>query len=328
MLLGNRYLVLKSLAKGGCAETFLAEDTHLPSQRKCVVKQLKPTTTDPATYNLIKERFEKEAEILEAVGGHDQVPQLYAFFEDGGETYLAEQWFEGPTLTQKVAQDGVFDDDFVRDFLVCILPLLSFLHGKGIIHRDVKPDNIILREPDGMPALVDFGTVKDKQVTVVNSAGGSASIMVASWGYSAPEQAAGFPVEASDLFSLGMTLIFMLTGKNPSSLSTDKGKVLWYPSVPNKESLDMKLTRTIHIAIEPSPTDRFQVAMKMWESVYYGNRRGCQSFHPSVYTPYMWKCLGNFGLDGDLPFFDRAIQMYPTDSGVYQRGLLWKVHKQ
>lgn len=325
MLLSSRYNVLKSLGKGGCAETFLAEDTHLPSKRKCVVKQLKPAIGDPATYDLVKERFKKEAEILEAVGDHDQIPQLYAFFEDAGETYLVEQWFDGLTLTQKVARDGVSDDDFVRDFLVCILPIISFLHGKGIIHRDIKPDNIILREPDGMPVLIDFGTVKDKEATVLNLAVGSPSMMVTSRGYTAPEQAAGFPVEASDLFSLGMTAIFILTGKNPSSLKSSNGRVLWYPSVPNNNYMDVKLTQTIHKAIEPLVSDRFQDAMKMRESVYYGKRTDCQRFDAPVYTPYMWKALGDFGLGGGLSTFDDSMKLYPPDSDIYMRGLMWKV---
>jgi serine/threonine-protein kinase len=327
MLLGNRYFVLKTVGKGGCAQTYLAEDTHLPSKRKCIVKQLKPSTTDPSTYNLIKERFEKEAEILEALGDHEQIPKLYAFFEQAGETYLVEQWFEGPTLAEKVAKDGVLDSNYVRDFLVCILPVLSFLHNNGVIHRDIKPDNIILREPDGMPVLIDFGTVKDKQVTVLKQPGISASIIVASWGYTAPEQATGYPVDASDIFSLGMTAIFMLTGQNPAQLPRAPiGTLIWWEGLPsNIYKVNKNLRETIDKAIEPIAKDRFLTAEKMESAVYHGTWIRCQTFGPKAYTPYMCKAFAKGQPEFDM-WFKESLTMYPASSSEHQRGLMWKVY--
>jgi serine/threonine protein kinase, bacterial len=325
MLLGHRYNILMPLAAGGCAETFLAEDSHRPSKQKCVVKKLTPSTIDPAAHSLVRERFEKEAEILEAVGAHDQIPELYAYFKDEGNEYLVEQWIPGPTLTQKVASDGPLDQNFVRDFLVCILPVLGFLHNKSIIHRDIKPDNIILREPDGMPVLIDFGTVKDRERTVLQT-GPAASILVSSWGYTSPEQAAGFPVDSSDLFSLGMTAIFLLTGQNPASLPRTKKNVLgWCEGTQFKPyEINQNLLETIQKSIEPLAQNRFQTVIEMESSIYNGLSRRRQMFGPKASTPYMCKVFAR-----NEPMFEHwveeSMKMHPPDSGEYLRGLLWKV---
>ncbi len=285
-------------------------------------------TADTAAYNLIKERFAREAEVLELMGGHDQIPELYAYFEEAGEVYLVEQWFDGPTLTEKVRQEGVCDSNYVRDFITCLLPAISHLHGNGIIHRDIKPDNIILRRPEGMPVLIDFGTVKDFDATVVSQPGGAVATQVISAGYTAPEQAAGFPENASDLFSLGMTVVFMLTGRRPTNLNIANGRVTWYPSVPNNLALDRHLVETIHKAIEPLAKARFHDAAEMKHALYSGTTKGrCQSWAPSVFTPYMWKAFGDFGLDGGLDFFDEALRLYSEDSGEYRRGATWRVNK-
>lgn len=101
--LNNRYKVIQVLAAGGFGETFLAEDTHMPSRRRCVIKQLKPVTNDPQTYKMIQQRFEREAAILELLGENsDQIPQLYAYFSEHGQFYLVQEWIQGQTLTNLV----------------------------------------------------------------------------------------------------------------------------------------------------------------------------------------------------------------------------------
>ena len=161
MLLNNRYKVLDSIGCGGFGETFLAEDTQMPSGRRCVVKKLHPVSHHPQLYPLIKERFQREAAILEDLGSHNQIPALYAYFEENNDFYLVQELIEGITLTNIIQSQSSFSESYVRDFLVDFLQILDYVHQKKIIHRDIKPDNIIIRESDQKPVLIDFGAVKE-----------------------------------------------------------------------------------------------------------------------------------------------------------------------
>src|SRR6266496_71152 len=169
-LLNNRYRILQILGSGGCGKTFLAEDTHMPSGRRCVIKQLKPATTNPAAYRIIQERFQREAAILETLGWtNDQIPTLYASFTEATEFYLVQDWIAGKNLMQRVQDEGTLSEIEVKRLLVNLLPVLDYIHSQGIIHRDIKPENIMLREHDGKPVLIDFGAVKEVVATVVES---------------------------------------------------------------------------------------------------------------------------------------------------------------
>ena len=100
MLLNNRYQIIQTLGSGGFGDTFLAEDTQMPSQRRCVIKQLKPIENNPAIYQLVQERFAREAAILEELGGiSQQIPTLYAYFNLEEKFYLVQEWVEGNTIT-------------------------------------------------------------------------------------------------------------------------------------------------------------------------------------------------------------------------------------
>ena len=160
-LLNNRYQVIQVLGAGWFGETFLAEDTHMPSRRRCVIKQLKPISNDPQTYQIIQQRFEREAATLEYLGeASDQIPRLYAYFSENGQFYLVQEWVEGQTLTSVIQSQGKLHENTVREILLSLLFVLDYVHSKGIIHRDIKPDNVILRQIDNKPVLIDFGAVK------------------------------------------------------------------------------------------------------------------------------------------------------------------------
>jgi serine/threonine protein kinase len=265
-LLNNRYQILQTLGSGGFGQTFLAEDTFMPSKRPCIVKQLKSTTNNPALYQLIKERFQLEAAILEALGkACDQIPKLYAFFSEENEFYLVQELIEGETLMQKLERDGPFSEDAVIQLLIDLLPTLSYVHSKGIIHRDIKPSNIMLRNQDGKPVLIDFGAVKEA-TTIIKAHGiHSPSILVGTPGYMAVEQAAGRPVLASDIYSLGWTAICLLTGKTPMDLSDVRtGGVPWYNYAPH---VSPRMAEILYKAIEPLARDRYQTTQEMLEAL-------------------------------------------------------------
>ncbi len=263
-LLSSRYRILRSLGRGGFGETFLAEDTHMPSGRCCVIKQLKPIDTNPQILQLVRDRFAREAAILEELSqGNRQIPTLYAYFIEAGQFYLVQEWIEGPTLGQQVSGEGRLSDAAVRTLLDRLLPVLEYVHSKRIVHRDIKPDNIIARLSDRLPVLIDFGAVREAMATQVASSGHAASsIVIGTPGFMSSEQAAGRPVYSSDLYSLGLTAIYALTGKIPQEFETDPhtGALIWQPYAPG---VSAQLAAVLDKATEPSPRDRFPSASAM-----------------------------------------------------------------
>ena len=267
-LLNNRYRVIQTLESGGFGETFLAEDTQMPSNRRCVIKQLRPIQNNPQIYHLVQERFKREAAILEDLGGATkQIPTLYAYFQLDGQFYLVQEWIEGDTLTRKVNEQGSLSENAVKEILVNLLTVTEYVHNQRIIHRDIKPDNIILRHRDRKPVLIDFGAIRETMGTVVNSQGNpTSSIVIGTPGYMPSEQAAGRPVYSSDLYSLGITAIYLLTGKQPQELEIDShtGEILWHSYALN---VSPTFAVVIDRAIAYHPRDRYESATAMLEAL-------------------------------------------------------------
>lgn len=267
-LLNNRYQLIQAIATGGFGQTFLAEDTHLPSRRRCVIKQLKPIINNAQTHQLVQERFRREAAILEKVGNsHDRIPDLYAYFEEAGQFYLVQEWIDGQTLTQKVQSERRINESIVRNILLEILPVIEYIHSQGIIHRDIKPDNIILRQRDGKPILIDFGAVKETMTTAINSQGNPThSMVIGTPGFMPSEQTAGRPIYSTDLYSLGLTAIYLLTGKLPQELQVDSqtGELIWHQYAPN---INSNLAAVLDKTIRSHPGDRFSTARQMLDAL-------------------------------------------------------------
>lgn len=264
VLLSNRYRVLSVLGDGGFGKTFLVEDTHMPSNKKCVLKQLKPVRDRPEVAQLVRDRFEREAATLEMLGeAHDQIPRLYAHFEEEGEFYLVEEWIDGITLTQKVQREGVQSEASAQQVIANLLPAIAHIHAQKMVHRDIKPDNIILRIRDGKPVLIDFGAVKETMKTVMSSVERSTqSIVVGTPGYMPSEQISGRPVYASDIYSLGVSAIYMLTGRHPQDFQSDPqtGDWNWRDYAPNTSD---GFAQFLNRAIQYSPRDRFSTSEEM-----------------------------------------------------------------
>jgi serine/threonine-protein kinase len=255
-LINNRYRPIGLLGSGGSSKTYLAEDTHLPSNRRCVVKQLRPPGDDNSNYPILKERFQREAVVLEMLGkSSEQIPKLQAYFTDGQEFYLVQDWIEGESIGDRVRRNGPFSESEVVSFLNQILPVLEYIHSKGIVHRDIKPENIMLRNGDDLPVLIDFGAVKE---VVTDQA---TTIIIGSPGFMPIEQANGKPVVASDLYSLGFTAAYMLTGKRPKELNVGDNESFLTQEPFN--NLDPALLYVISKSIRLRPQDRFQTANQM-----------------------------------------------------------------
>lgn len=268
MLINNRYRVIKTLGEGGFGQAYLAEDTQMPSGRRCVLKQLKPVATSPEVYQIVQERFQREAATLEKLGENNpQIPRLYAYFSENQKFYLVQEWIEGQTLAALMAAQGPQSESVVCSILKALLPVLDFIHSQGIIHRDIKPENIILRAglpaAEDQPVLIDFGAVRETMGTMVNSHNSlTSSIVIGTPGYMASEQAAGRPIPSSDLYSLGLVAIYLLTGLPPQSLESDPqtGEIIWRDKVGH---VSMPLVSVIARSMRSHPRDRYSSAHEM-----------------------------------------------------------------
>ena len=225
-ILGSRYRVIEYIAKGGFGKTYLAEDTQLPGKDKCVVKQLYPSVDDPNFIKVARRLFKTEAETLNTLGVHNQIPRLMAYFEEDEKFYLVQQYIEGHTLSKELITGETWSEAKVVELLQDCLNILNFIHSKGVIHRDVKPDNLIRRKSDNKLVLVDFGTVKE--VIIEQTQLVPATVAVGTRGYMPTEQARGKPRTTSDIYALGIIAIQALTGVNPIQLDeNDHGEIVW-----------------------------------------------------------------------------------------------------
>jgi formylglycine-generating enzyme required for sulfatase activity len=216
ILLKDRYQALKLIGQGGFGRTFLARDLDKPSQPFCVIKQFFPTAQGTDNLEKASKLFAQEAIHLEELGKHPQIPELFAYFvtEDQQE-YLVQEYIAGENLEDELKSQGVFDENKVKDFLIDVLKVLQFVHKNQVIHRDIKPENIIRRNSDQKLVLVDFGASK---MVVSPTALNVTGTVIGSAQYWSPEQSRGKPVFASDLYSLGVTCLYLLTQVDPFQL--------------------------------------------------------------------------------------------------------------
>lgn len=228
-LLGGRYQVLEVLGAGGFSETYTAEDTQRPGQPICVVKQLKILSDDPKAHQLAHRLFLSEADTLEQLGHHHQIPRLLAHFETNSAFYLVEEMIQGITIKAELSNRQPKSQAWAMNFLLDILPVVDFVHSQGVIHRDIKPSNLIRRAGDGRLVLIDFGSVKQisNQLTDAETHVTS-TIGIGTKGYMPSEQSAGLPRFNSDLYAIGITVIEALTGHSPDKLTyDDRGELIW-----------------------------------------------------------------------------------------------------
>ncbi|MEM1367425.1 MAG: serine/threonine-protein kinase [Cyanobacteria bacterium P01_H01_bin.15] len=239
LILRNRYLTYKVLGKGGFGTTFLAKDLQLPGKPSCVIKQLRPNASEPDMFSMAKELFEREAETLGKIGNHPQIPRLLDYFEDQQRFYLVQEYVQGLNLHQEIKQNGRYSEAGVKQFLSELLPIMQYVHTQQVIHRDIKPANLIRRDPDRKLVLIDFGAVKNQvDFTAGQSPSDTAqsaltAFAVGTAGFAPPEQLAMRPVYASDIYAIGVTCLFLLTGRSPKDLGCDSatGEILWRPHV-------------------------------------------------------------------------------------------------
>lgn len=220
-----RYRGIQLIGEGGFGRTFLAVHESQPLQPRCAIKQFFPQGMNGKK---AAELFQQEAKQLKHLGQHPQIPQWLGYIEQEGYQYLVQEFIEGKNLAQELFEKGALNEDKIRQLLKDLLPVLEFIHSHKIVHRDLKPENIIRRralsETAGNLVLVDFGAAKLMTGGMLPKTG----TMIGSAAYTAPEQLMGKAVFASDIYSLGVTCIHLLTEVPPFDLfDSQEGTWAW-----------------------------------------------------------------------------------------------------
>ncbi len=267
LVLRNRYRAIKPLGDGGFGKTYQAEDLDCLNA-VCVIKQFLPSADIQANPQILQkatELFNQEAERLFHLGEHSQIPRLLAYFEQDKRLYLVQELIDGQTLLQELQTEGVFSETKIREILLDLLPVLQVIHGEGVIHRDIKPDNIMRRRKDGKLILIDFGVSKQVTGTIFNQQGTS----VGTPGYIPLEQLRGTAYPASDLYSLGVTCVILLTGCLPKGDGSSdlynpiEGSWIWKERLPAEININPILEQILNKMLAERVKDRYQSALEV-----------------------------------------------------------------
>ncbi|NEP40195.1 MAG: protein kinase [Okeania sp. SIO2H7] len=269
LLLRDRYRAIKLIGSGNFSRVLLAADEDR-LHTACVIKQFFPKNQKPKAIAKATKLFKQEAEQLCLLGEHPQIPSLLAYFQQDNCLYLVEQFIEGQNLLQELNQEGAFSELKIWELLINILPVLEFVHDRNVVHRDLKPENLLRRgfcgqtpfAKEGDLILIDFG------VAAVNCypSPSQSDTLTGTVGYAPIEQLRGGLVSpASDLYSLGMTCIHLLTEAKPEELFDPySGEIGWRSHLIQRgQSISKKLGEILDKLVKDLPSDRYQSAAEV-----------------------------------------------------------------
>ena len=285
---GLRYRIKRQLGHGGFGRTYLAEDLNRFNE-PCVLKEFAPQVQGTYALQKAEELFEREAGVLYKLQ-HPQIPRFRelfrADFENQGHLFLVQDYVEGQTYRQlldaRKLQGMCFAEPEVMQLLIQLLPVLQYIHHVGVIHRDISPDNLILRYGDQLPVLIDFGGVKQVAVAVSqyvqgqNAQGQNAQgqnvqgqpiptteTRLGKIGYAPEEQMQlGRAYPHSDLYALAVTVLVLLTGKEPQDLSSSPRRN-WGQEL----GLSPMLGAVLERMRSPQPDSRYQTAEEVMQAL-------------------------------------------------------------
>jgi serine/threonine protein kinase len=267
-LLQQRYRVTRVLGQGGFGRTYLAQDTGCFDEM-CVLKEFSPNDRGRDALKKSKELFQREAQVLYQIN-HPQIPKFRANFEEQKRLFLVQEYAEGKTvaktLSERLKNSTTFSEIEAVSFLQNMLPVLSHIHGMGIIHRDISPDNIIFRDRDKLPVLIDFGVVKAGVTQLEVSTQIHQGTTVGKAGYAPGEQLqTGEAYANSDLYALAVTVVVMMTGRKPESL-IDKSTMTWkwHQWVP---TLTPWFAKILNKMLSRMPNSRYQSANEVAQAL-------------------------------------------------------------
>jgi serine/threonine-protein kinase len=265
-LINNRYLIQKTLGRGGFGRTYLALNNQRFNE-PCVLKEFLPDTQNESVIKKSKELFEREAKVLYQIK-HQQIPQFLALLTHEEKLFIVQEYIDGKTYLQ-ILDDRLsktrkpFSEEEVRTWLSDMLPVLEYIHGCNIIHRDISLENVMLPKDGSKPVLIDFGVVKEKFTRLFLSSSSQSfrqASMVGKIGYSPPEQLRlGQCFPSSDMYALAVSALILLTGKMPHLLIDDSLNWNWQSHVNVSNSLAKILNRMLAAV----PSERYQSAKEV-----------------------------------------------------------------
>lgn len=263
--LRGRYQPIKLIGKGGFGRTYLASDGDR-LDTLCVIKQFAPQARGTKSFLKAVELFNQEAVRLHELGEHPQIPALLAYFEYEQYLYLVQQYIEGKTLLQEIQERGPMDEFSLREMLQSILPVLTFIHQRNVVHRDITPTNLLRRKRDDRLFLIDFGIAKQFGEALSLEPG----TRIGTEGYAPIEQLRGgqaYP--CSDLYSLGATCLHLLTGLRPDHLYDPiDGQWRWREALAQKDrAVNHELGQVLDRLTLDAVGDRFKTAQVVMEAL-------------------------------------------------------------
>ena len=273
-LLQGRYQIIQLLSAGGFCQTYLAKDTWQPDCPIYVVKHLLPISNHPESLQALKRLLTSEAEALKKLAHYDRVPQLLDHFEENFEFYLVQEFIEGCPLSTELQRGFRWSERFVVQMLQEVLGILEVVHCQGLIHRDVKPSNLIRRKQDDRLVLIDFGSVKQAWTQVVTiqgktnttfTKGIAATTAIGTPGYMPAEQVRGLQRPNSDIYALGIIAIQALTGLHPRQLleDSDTGEIIWR----HQANVSAELACVLNKMVRYHFKDRYQSVEEVLEAL-------------------------------------------------------------
>ncbi|MEM9218083.1 MAG: protein kinase [Cyanobacteria bacterium P01_F01_bin.150] len=289
-IVGDRYRIRQQLGHGGFGKTYLAEDINRFNE-SCVLKEFAPQVEDPSNLKKAGQLFEREAGVLYQLR-HAQIPRFRELLrvETGGQLqlFLVQDYVRGHNyqelLDQRQQRGEVFSEQEILQLLWSVLPVLGYIHQKGVIHRDISPDNLMRRDEDHLPVLIDFGGVKQAAISVISALGqgehvsgdvaggsnirrnGPASVtIVGKQGYAPYEQMVAGEVEPhNDFYALAVTVLVLLTGQSPHYLLDANSPAYWQTQL----SLSPRLSRVLRKMLSVYPSDRYTSAQAILSTLF------------------------------------------------------------
>ncbi|BAY94026.1 MULTISPECIES: FHA domain-containing serine/threonine-protein kinase [unclassified Tolypothrix] len=251
----RQYQVLRTLGQGGMGTTYLAWDATGVTAKHPQLLVLKQMNADMVKIAKAQELFEREAHTLKSLH-HEGIPKYYDFFVEGGKKYLAMELVHGQDLEKRIYTTGPVTPNQAIAWMIQTCDILDYLHSQQppLIHRDIKPANLMVRSSNNRIVVLDFGAVKE-----IGTAPGT---RIGAEGYCAPEQERGQPLTQSDLYAIGPTLIFLLTGENPFKFYHQRGRHFRF-EVASVPTITPQLREVIDRVTEPLPRDRYQTAKEL-----------------------------------------------------------------
>jgi hypothetical protein len=264
--IGFQYRIERLLGRGGMGAVYLAHELAL--ERDVAIKVLPP---DQANSAQLRERFKREARTAARLS-HPNIVPLYTFGEVSGLVYFVMAYVAGESLADRLRREGPLDSEAACTLLAAVCDALDYAHRQGIVHRDIKPDNILIDAESGTPRLTDFGIARvalaDAQLTMTGQ-------LIGTPHYMSPEQAMGRSDVGprSDLYSLGVTAFEMVSGQRPFRAETPVDTLMQrltqaptpLRSVASRVSPDLALA--IERCLLKDPADRWPDAKSLREAL-------------------------------------------------------------